>query len=219
MSPSLPYSGVTTVTARRYAVTTHERCSRPPSSPTIVGSAVDTIVWSSDASSMTSIRPLTTSRIERRSAGRSPSTAAVAAVLIPALLPGALGFVVERSAILDGRLPVRVGALDVLAVDGERHRVALVEEAHRLLDLRALGPRGRIRPHDVLVLGAADLRRVVARDALVRARALRVGGDEQVEAHVAARDVPAGRQAGLEEKERAAGLGDRLTVDLDLHVA
>ena len=43
-SPSLPYSGVTAVTASRYAVTTHDRCSSPPSSPTIVGSAVDTIV-------------------------------------------------------------------------------------------------------------------------------------------------------------------------------
>src|SRR4051794_8142292 len=78
-SPSLPYSGVTTVTARRYAVTTQERCCRPPSSPTIVGSAVETIVWSSDASSMTSMSPLTTRRIERRSAGRSGSSSAVAA--------------------------------------------------------------------------------------------------------------------------------------------
>ena len=37
------------------AVTTHDRCSIPPRSPTIVGSAVETIVWSSDASSRTSI--------------------------------------------------------------------------------------------------------------------------------------------------------------------
>src|SRR5215218_648879 len=43
-------------------------CSRPPSSPTIVGSAVETIVWSSDASSITSIRPLTTTRMRRCSA-------------------------------------------------------------------------------------------------------------------------------------------------------
>src|SRR4051794_40416944 len=56
-SPSFPYSGVTTVTASRYAVTTQDRCSRPPSSSTIVGSAVETIVWSSDASSITSISP------------------------------------------------------------------------------------------------------------------------------------------------------------------
>src|SRR3954449_5214944 len=77
--PSSPCTGVTTVTARRYAVTTQERCWSPPSSPTIVGSAVETIVWSSDASSMTSMSPLTTRRIERRSAGRSGSSSAVAA--------------------------------------------------------------------------------------------------------------------------------------------
>src|SRR5512144_2244751 len=35
-------------------------CARPPRSPTIVGSAVETIVWSSDASSITSISPAIT---------------------------------------------------------------------------------------------------------------------------------------------------------------
>src|SRR3954447_16768750 len=45
------------VAASRYAVTTQERCSRPPRSPTIVGSAVETIVWPSEASSITSISP------------------------------------------------------------------------------------------------------------------------------------------------------------------
>ena len=45
--------GVTIVDARRYAVTTHERCSIPPRSPTMVGNAVETIVWSSAASSRT----------------------------------------------------------------------------------------------------------------------------------------------------------------------
>ena len=38
-------------------MTTHESWSRPPRSPTIVGSAVDTIVWSSDASSIASRSP------------------------------------------------------------------------------------------------------------------------------------------------------------------
>src|SRR5262245_16248051 len=55
MSPSFPASGVEIVDASRYAVTTHDRCSIPQRSPTIVGSAVDTIVESSDASSITSI--------------------------------------------------------------------------------------------------------------------------------------------------------------------
>ena len=36
-------------------MTTHDRCSRPPRSPTIVGSAVETIVWSSAARNMPSI--------------------------------------------------------------------------------------------------------------------------------------------------------------------
>src|SRR5207237_372027 len=36
--------------------TTHENLEIPPRSPTIVGSAVETIVWSSDASSRTSSR-------------------------------------------------------------------------------------------------------------------------------------------------------------------
>src|SRR3954468_8358653 len=65
-SPSFPYSGVTMVTASRYAVTTQDRCSRPPSSSTIVGSAVETIVWSSDASSITRISPDITTQTRGR---------------------------------------------------------------------------------------------------------------------------------------------------------
>src|SRR4051795_3566635 len=56
MSPSFPYSGVEAVVASRYDVTTHERWLRPPRSPTIVGSAVETIVWSSAARNIPSIR-------------------------------------------------------------------------------------------------------------------------------------------------------------------
>src|SRR5579875_510150 len=54
-SPSLPHIGVETVDASRYAVTTHESWSTPPRSPTIVGRAVATTVWSRDASSIPSI--------------------------------------------------------------------------------------------------------------------------------------------------------------------
>ncbi len=43
-------------------MTTQERCDSPPRSPTIVGSAVDTIVWSSEASSSTSISAAKISR-------------------------------------------------------------------------------------------------------------------------------------------------------------
>ena len=46
-----------TVDASMYAVTTQDRCSAPPSSPTIVGSAVETIVWSRGASNIASISP------------------------------------------------------------------------------------------------------------------------------------------------------------------
>src|SRR5271154_53007 len=82
MSPSFPYSGVTTVCASRYAVTTQEMCFKPPRSPTIVGSAVATIVWSSAARNITSKRPPNTSR-----SGTSPPLASdamegVAAALI-----------------------------------------------------------------------------------------------------------------------------------------
>ena len=53
-SPSLPHRGVDTVEASRYAVTTHARWEPPCRSPTMVGSAVDTMVWSSAARSMPS---------------------------------------------------------------------------------------------------------------------------------------------------------------------
>ena len=43
-SPSLPYTGITIVDARMYAVVTPSMCSTPLSSPTMVGSAVVKIV-------------------------------------------------------------------------------------------------------------------------------------------------------------------------------
>jgi hypothetical protein len=54
-SPNLPTSTVETVSASRYAVTTQDMCPLPPRSSTMVGSAVDTIVWSSAASSIPSM--------------------------------------------------------------------------------------------------------------------------------------------------------------------
>src|SRR5690349_20092775 len=47
---------MTIVVARMYAVVIHTWCETPPSSPTIVGMAVDTIVWSRLDSSMPAIR-------------------------------------------------------------------------------------------------------------------------------------------------------------------
>src|SRR4051812_12251800 len=52
-----PHSGIETVAPSMYAVTTQAIWSRPPRSRTTVGSAVDTIVWSSEASSIASSRP------------------------------------------------------------------------------------------------------------------------------------------------------------------
>ncbi len=51
-SPNLPPRMVAMVWVSRYAVTTQLMCSAPPRSPTIVGSAVATIVESSAASSI-----------------------------------------------------------------------------------------------------------------------------------------------------------------------
>ena len=43
-SPSFPYNGITTVPAKTYAVVTHNMRSTPPSSPTMVGRAVENMV-------------------------------------------------------------------------------------------------------------------------------------------------------------------------------
>ena len=51
-SPNLPPRIVAMVWVSRYAVTTQLMCSAPPRSPTIVGSAVATIVPSSAARSI-----------------------------------------------------------------------------------------------------------------------------------------------------------------------
>jgi hypothetical protein len=66
------------VDASRYAVTTQESFEMPPRSPTIVGKAVDTIVWSRDASSNTSSRA---PKIRRTRCGCSRPAGAAAVVL------------------------------------------------------------------------------------------------------------------------------------------
>ncbi len=59
---------------------TQAMCEPPLRSPTIVGSAVDTIVWSSAASSMPSMSAPMMSRMRRRlSPGRAPLPAMSAA--------------------------------------------------------------------------------------------------------------------------------------------
>ncbi len=79
MSPSFPYIGVDTVDASRYAVTTHERWFSPPRSPTIVGSAVATIVWSSAARNMPS---MSAAKIMRTEAVRGAVASTAADVIL-----------------------------------------------------------------------------------------------------------------------------------------
>ena len=66
---------------------------------------------------------------------------------------------------------------------------------------------------------AVDGRGPVLRDALVRARAARLRRREEVDADIGARDVPARREAGLDEQQRAVGLGDDRPVELDADMA
>ena len=69
-SPNLPTIAAAIVSASRYAVTTQDRCPAPPRSPTIVGSAVATMVWSSAASRRPSrIVPKMTLICRRESSG------------------------------------------------------------------------------------------------------------------------------------------------------
>src|SRR3954453_21522755 len=65
MSESLPYSGVEIVAVIRYAVVTHAWTLRPCRSSPIVRIAEVTIVWSSAARNMPSIRPPSTCTIWR----------------------------------------------------------------------------------------------------------------------------------------------------------
>ncbi len=70
-SPSLPHSGVEAVEASRYDVTTHDRWLSPWRSATIVGRAVETIVWSRAASSSpSSSAPM----MNRRRSAENPGT-------------------------------------------------------------------------------------------------------------------------------------------------
>src|SRR3954471_3005443 len=113
-----------TVAASMYAVTTQASRSMPPRSPTIVGSAVETIVWSSDASSITSS---SAPKIRRtRCAGRRSWTAAIRT--------GLPAYVHERHHRLAVQqlcgLDLGAGALHARA-EGLEERVGRLEEVHR----------------------------------------------------------------------------------------
>src|SRR3954462_4752787 len=57
---------MTSVVASRYAVVIHAMCETPPRSPTMVGIAVETIVWSRAAMSMPASRAPKITLIRRR---------------------------------------------------------------------------------------------------------------------------------------------------------
>ena len=74
-SPNFPASTVDTVSASMYAVTTQLTWPAPPRSPTMVGSAVDTIVWSSADSSRPSMIVTNTTFIWTRDSSGPPAAA------------------------------------------------------------------------------------------------------------------------------------------------
>src|SRR3954471_775543 len=209
MSPSLPYSGVTTVTARRYAVTTHERCSRPPRSPTIGGSAVDAIFWSSDASSMTSIRPLTTRRMPWRSVPASASwwSAVTAALLL-------MASEVPRSMTADA-LPRRTGAQRLASAavpcDTEPHGSVSARRPH-LRGARGSHPPRRPRAPRARRRDAHRPRRAVSHvaDRHEEARARARGGGARHDREGRPRAAVHARPAA---PRRRRGLGGRLPAD------
>src|SRR6478752_1228890 len=77
---------------------------------------------------------------------------------------------------------------------------ALVVEAEQVFDLRALGNWRRITPHDVLDELVAHPSRPVARHSFIRTARDRLGGLEQIHAHVQLRNVITCRQSSLEEE-------------------
>src|SRR5882757_1685083 len=81
MSPTLPQMGVEAAVARVYAVTTHDRRSSPPSSPTIVGIAVPTIMLSSMASIIATISANRTTRTLRGCFSGSATTPVLSAIV------------------------------------------------------------------------------------------------------------------------------------------
>src|SRR5687768_9185895 len=83
---------MTAVWARRYAVTTQARCSRPPSSATMVGRAVATMVASSAARRRTMMSPPRTA--PRWTAGAGSRSASIPGARAPLLTLGPRGLVV-----------------------------------------------------------------------------------------------------------------------------
>src|SRR5205807_3451039 len=105
-----------------------------------------------------------------------------------------------------------------LALAVDREVDPLVVEAQEPGDPLSVGDRGLVGPHEVVVNLAGDLDRPVRGLALEGTCRLAAGGAEELGADVLAREVIAGRKAGLLEEDRMLRLGDRLSVDADFDV-
>src|SRR5438067_5144052 len=184
--------GVETVDASRYDVTTQERWLRPPRSPTIVGSAVETIVWSSAARNMPSMSAAKT--VQSARPWSRPSSA-----MLPPRRPRELGLGQRRRRQRARRLgaePVKQEAevpapvvrrdggrrLDHAAVRPEDEREILSREVgpERALLLRPLDQPPKRRP-DPLAHRLRALPAVLAREHVLEPPVRRVPGERLLE--------------------------------------
>src|SRR5882724_5397934 len=108
------------------------------------------------------------------------------------------------------RRPRLLDAVDEDTVD------ELVVEADQAFDASGLGQWLGVVPDEIVVAFALDGQVVVGGRALVGAAGLQRARRQQVEAGVGDRQVVAGGQAGLEQEDAAAAVGDGLAIDHDL---
>ena len=99
MSPSLPAMGRAMVCRSRKPVITHDMCSTPPSSPTMVGRAVEKIIWPSELISIDRIRA---AKIRPRWPRFSATTVSWAFTAVASVVALAAGAIAGLAAGLDG---------------------------------------------------------------------------------------------------------------------
>ncbi len=159
-SPNLPASTVAIVSARRYDETTHDRWPPPPRSPTIEGSAVETMVWSSAASSIPSATVVKTRMMVRWSTG--PDEGSVFGGRLGSRLclldrqdRGSAPSLELVTAAISPPLPGDDASLAHMRGGGNRRRVADATEDAENADVgRPIrrASRGDLTPHGVLVV-------------------------------------------------------------------
>src|SRR4051794_27233618 len=182
-SESLPQIGVEAVEASRVAETTQDSCSWPPSSPTMVGSAVATMVWDRAATSIPSISPVSTVRICRcESTGIVPGPCPCECRSVRSVeLIRACSFLKYREKGADRREPdknvVSSGNLDCRPWSGRRGSTQpagavelAVEVGVQLVEQRGEGRAVRIGPPGEQVAQQLAARRTGAGDCLLPRR-------------------------------------------------